>query len=135
MSSHKKEICSCSVCEKMLYVGDWLAEHKVFDCEGDLDYIELAHEDCARWANISPDTPSDYWEMHESRSGNPVPPDDSDDDPDLDAVIASSPRIQSKIIAAQMFSELPEDEREMASIEFERWLDEVDPYQCQKFYE
>lgn len=54
-------ICLCSVCRKMLYEGDRIADLKVFKC-GELDEILLAHEDCAASANRSfPHEPQ--WEL------------------------------------------------------------------------
>ncbi|MEM4258084.1 MAG: hypothetical protein QXL17_02895 [Candidatus Thermoplasmatota archaeon] len=45
-----KEICACAVCGKMLIEGDQLADLKVYDFDGELDHILLAHQDCAAQA-------------------------------------------------------------------------------------
>jgi len=48
-----KSICLCAICEKMLFEGDALGDNFVYDFEGDLDYIELAHAACApAWADV-----------------------------------------------------------------------------------
>lgn len=44
------KICACAICAKILYEGDKLADLKVFKC-GELSYIALAHESCAKEAN------------------------------------------------------------------------------------
>lgn len=41
------KICLCAICRKMLYEGDQMADCKVWDLDGELDYIELAHRQCA----------------------------------------------------------------------------------------
>ena len=42
-------ICCCAFCREHIYEGDKMADKKVFDFEGDLDYIELAHVECAKF--------------------------------------------------------------------------------------
>lgn len=39
--------CYCAICNTLLQDDDQLADHHVRDAEGDLDYIELAHRECA----------------------------------------------------------------------------------------
>lgn len=54
----------CSVCEKELPTpgtGTPLAQHKCFDIEGDLEYIELAHFTCGQTDNLERNI--DYWEL------------------------------------------------------------------------
>lgn len=45
-------ICACAICREDItqeqMEAKTLADNKVYDWEGDLDYIELAHRDCAR---------------------------------------------------------------------------------------
>jgi hypothetical protein len=60
-------ICSCSVCRDGCYNSQELADHYVYDIEGNLDYIEIAHQACAKadnarraMANLKP-----YWEFEE----------------------------------------------------------------------
>jgi hypothetical protein len=59
------EICLCACCMEMLYEGDHLADHKKFDFDGEIDYIELAHILCARIDNV--EHPG-YWEWDELTS-------------------------------------------------------------------
>src|SRR5688500_6057028 len=40
------EICLCAGCRVMLVEGDELVDRKVWDSDGELDYIELAHRAC-----------------------------------------------------------------------------------------
>lgn len=44
-ASHR--ICSCSICGAMLYSNDNIADLDVYKL-GELDYILLAHVDCAK---------------------------------------------------------------------------------------
>ena len=44
-------VCHCAICGKTIHVTDAAADHFVYDMEGDLDYIELAHADCAELEN------------------------------------------------------------------------------------
>lgn len=41
-----ERICLCSECGEWLYKGDDLVQYPVYDLEGDLDQILLAHRSC-----------------------------------------------------------------------------------------
>lgn len=43
----KTEICVCGVCRQFIYEGDATLQHIVLEFDGTVDYIELAHEECA----------------------------------------------------------------------------------------
>lgn len=50
----------CTICEKELpieFTAETVSDHWVFDFDGELDYIELAHRDCA----INDESQNDYW--------------------------------------------------------------------------
>lgn len=49
-------ICACAVCREDMYKGDILADHWV-EKYGELQYIELAHLECAQ--RVDPD--NSYW--------------------------------------------------------------------------
>lgn len=57
MNESQEELCSCAICCESLYRGDMLAERLVYK-NGELQYIELAHRDCAR---LSADKDSWGW--------------------------------------------------------------------------
>ena len=45
-------VCHCTICGKEIRVTDHaIADHFVWDIDGSLDYIELAHGDCAALEN------------------------------------------------------------------------------------
>ena len=56
-------ICACGVCGKNIVAGnERLADHIVLEFDGSLDYIELAHIDCARKDNA--ERGNSYWEYN-----------------------------------------------------------------------
>lgn len=55
-------ICACAVCRRDISDGEAMADNKVFDIEGDLDYIELSHRDCAIADNAANPARSWQWE-------------------------------------------------------------------------
>jgi hypothetical protein len=54
-------ICSCGICNLPILEGDKMSDHAVFDFEGDLDYIELAHLGCAVSDNGQRE--ANYWNV------------------------------------------------------------------------
>lgn len=53
------EICLCAVCMTMLYEGDKMKEHIKYEFDGEVDYIELAHEGCGSKDNL--ESGKEYW--------------------------------------------------------------------------
>lgn len=53
--------CLCSVCRLNIKEGDKMADHYVYEFDGSLDYIELAHENCAIADNAA--RRSTYWSI------------------------------------------------------------------------
>lgn len=48
MSASKDMLCYCAICGQAILHNQEKADHKVFDFDGTLDYIELAHKSCAK---------------------------------------------------------------------------------------
>jgi hypothetical protein len=63
--AENRMICSCSVCRDGCYTSQELADHYVYDVEGELDYIEIAHVECAKKDNARRAAASlrTYWEF------------------------------------------------------------------------
>jgi len=57
-------ICFCAICGQPVTVGQQrdgdIADHWVFELDGTLDYIEIAHKYCAERDNRARNTPK-YW--------------------------------------------------------------------------
>lgn len=74
-------LCYCPLCNKEITKGTPMADHHVYKM-GELDYIELAHEACAK----QEDPEGHYWEWNASEpeegeeEDNMYEPDDSDAD-------------------------------------------------------
>lgn len=65
MTTEFKVVCLCGVCGAEIFEGDKMADHRIYYVEGDLAYIELAHEDCAVYDNVN--RTEEYWTIGESR--------------------------------------------------------------------
>jgi len=63
-------ICGCAVCGGDIKEGDAMADHKVTDIEGNLDYIELAHLDCGKAENAARGRA--YWEHDDAPTVSPI---------------------------------------------------------------
>ena len=60
--TERKVICGCAICQGDILEGDVMADHKVYDrCDGELDYIELTHLECAKADNDK--NQYGYWEF------------------------------------------------------------------------
>ena len=46
-ATNRDEVCLCAICRNMIYAEQPKADCKVFDSDGELNYIELAHRECA----------------------------------------------------------------------------------------
>lgn len=61
-------VCGCAVCELDIVEGQAMADHFKYEIDGELDYIELAHEACGRADNAEREC--SYWRVDPSQEPN-----------------------------------------------------------------